>query len=196
MAQKIVIFASGEGSLFESLVQASKEGKIPGEISALLCNNSKANALKKAERCRIKTYLIPQKELSFERWDEGVRNILSKLDPQLIVLAGFLKKIGPQTLKSFPRIINTHPALLPKFGGEKMYGRRVHKAVLESGDKESGVTIHKVTAKYDEGPILVQKRIPISPEETLESLENKVKNEERVLLCKIIDDIFKGKVNL
>ena len=116
--------------------------------------------------------------------------LLMRENVELIVLAGFLKKIDPHVLRAFEgRIINTHPALLPKFGGHGMYGRRVHEAVLSAGDRVSGVTVHFVTAEYDEGPVIDQAQVPVQPDDTVESLAERVQAEERKSLVRTIHNL-------
>ena len=105
----------------------------------------------------------------------------------LVVLAGYLQKVGKLTLKAYQgRIINTHPSLLPKHGGKGMYGRRVHQAVLDSGDTETGVTIHHVTNDYDTGDIIAQCVVPVIPGDTVTSIEERVKKVEKRMICEVI----------
>lgn len=109
-----------------------------------------------------------------------------------IVLAGYMKKMGPRVLSSFAgRIINTHPALLPKFGGRGMYGRRVHEAVLASGERVTGVTVHLVTAEYDEGPVVAQVEVPVHADDTVESLAERVQERERELLVETLRTLLR-----
>jgi phosphoribosylglycinamide formyltransferase-1 len=118
-------------------------------------------------------------------------------DVELVVLAGYMKKVGPRTLRHFAgRVLNIHPALLPKFGGQGMYGRRVHEAVLAAGERETGVTIHLVDDEYDHGRILGQCRVPVLPGDTVESLAQRVLQREHEFLVEMLVRIVSGAVAL
>jgi phosphoribosylglycinamide formyltransferase-1 len=122
-----------------------------------------------------------------EALDAAICNTLVQHDADIVVLAGYMKKLGPRTLKQFEgRILNTHPALLPKFGGQGMYGSRVHEAVLAAGESTTGVSIHVVDAGYDTGPVIAQCEVPVYPNDTVESLAERVQTRERAFLVETL----------
>src|SRR3989304_1618800 len=158
----IAIFASGEGTNAQHLINYFKGNDV--RVALIICNNPKGYVLKRAEKHHIPSLLIDKKTLY--NGDSVLKKLLKeKID--LIVCAGFLWKIPDNILQSFPnRIINIHPALLPKFGGKGMYGMNVHKAVIETGEKESGITIHYLNERYDEGKIILQRKCKIQKGDT------------------------------
>ena len=157
-SKKIISFASGSGSNFKKICEYFKNDNTVS-IELLISNNPKAKALQIAESFNIKTLVIDKQ--SFYDSDKALINVL-KINPSLIVLAGFLWKIPPAFIAKFTnKIINIHPALLPKFGGKGMYGMHVHNAVIINKEIESGITIHYVNENYDEGSIIFQKKIKI-----------------------------------
>ena len=184
--KRIAIFASGEGTNAQHIIDyfRGKENK----VSLMVCNNPKANVLSRAEHNKIPFLLINKEEIqSGKTLEEKLTE--EKID--LIVCAGFLWKIPDSILYKFPnRVVNIHPALLPKFGGKGMYGLNVHKAVIESGEKESGITIHYLNEEYDEGEIILQKKCVIEKTETPESLAKKVQNLEHEWYAKTIEQLL------
>lgn len=169
--KNIAIFASGTGSNAQKIIDHFKQSDI-ARVSLIVCNKPGAGVLQIAEREGIPSLLI-DKELFF-RSDKYVQQ-LQQANIDLIVLAGFLWKVPANLVQAFPdRIINIHPALLPKYGGKGMYGHFVHEAVINAGDKESGITIHYVNEKYDDGAPILQERCIILPEDTPESLAGKI----------------------
>lgn len=169
--KRIAIFASGSGSNAQKIIEHFKENK-EIEVSIILSNNAKAYVLERAANEGIPAYVF-DRQLFYE--SSQVHDILKKIGVDFIVLAGFLWLIPDKLLKSWPdRIINIHPALLPKFGGKGMYGDRVHKAVIEAGEKETGISIHYVNEKYDEGEIIFQESFDIQPDDTPDSIAEKI----------------------
>ena len=157
-SKKIILFASGSGSNFKKICEYFKNDNTVS-IELLISNNPKAKALQIAQSFNIKTLVIDKQ--SFYDSDKALINVL-KINPSLIVLAGFLWKIPSVFIVKFTnKIINIHPALLPKFGGKGMYGMHVHNAVIINKEIESGITIHYVNENYDEGSIIFQKKIKI-----------------------------------
>ena len=157
-SKKIILFASGSGSNFKKICEYFKNDNTVS-IELLISNNPKAKALQIAQSFNIKTLVIDKQ--SFYDSGKALINVL-KINPSLIVLAGFLWKIPPAFIAKFTnKIINIHPALLPKFGGKGMYGMHVHNAVIINKEIESGITIHYVNENYDEGSIIFQKKIKI-----------------------------------
>ncbi len=169
--KKIVIFASGSGTNAENIIKYFQNYENICVV-AVLSNNRSAGALKKAHDLNVKPLLFDKKSLYHSH---DVLNILKDIDPDLIVLAGFLWLLPKRILRQFSnRIINIHPALLPNYGGKGMYGNRVHEAVIDNHDSESGISIHYVNEKYDEGKIIFQATIPLENNETPESLAQKI----------------------
>jgi len=185
--KNIAIFASGEGTNAQSIIDYFKNSS-NAKVILIVCNNAKANVLKRAEKENIPTLIIDKN--SFYETNNTI-NKLHSLNVDLIVLAGFLWMIPPALIKAFPeKIINIHPALLPKFGGKGMYGMNVHKAVINSKEKESGITIHYVNEQYDEGRIIAQHVCEVSNNETPETLSKKIHELEHVFYPKAIDSIL------
>ena len=186
--KRIAIFASGEGSNTQHLIDYFSGTDV--RISVIVCNNPNANVLKRAEKHHIYSLLINKE------WFYNAESVLKKLLAEkidLIICAGFLWKIPYNILHAFPnKIVNIHPALLPKFGGKGMYGLNVHKAVIETGEKESGITIHYLNEHYDEGKIILQKKCEVKKEDTPETLAQKVQMLEHKWYPKTIELILKS----
>lgn len=179
----IVVFASGNGTTLQSIIDAIHEKKLDATISLVVSNNPNAFALERAKKANIETYIIKEKDA--EKMDEELFEVLSKIDINLIVLAGYLKLIGKKLLSKYT-IINTHPSLLPKYGGKGMYGMNVHKAVIEAKEEYSGVTLHYVTSEYDRGPTIMQTRVKVMPNDTAEDLAKKVQSAEKIQLVEVL----------
>lgn len=174
--KNIVVFASGSGSNAVKIYEYFS-GLNNVNIASLYCNNPNAKVLERFKSFNIDTVLFSKNDLK----SNTILNSLKKVNPDLIVLAGFLLKI-PKNITSFfkNKIINIHPALLPLYGGKGMYGENIHKAVIKNKDKMSGLTIHYVNDKYDDGAIIFQKTIRIEPSETPLSLSKKILTEEHI----------------
>ena len=174
--KNIVVFASGSGSNAVKIYEYFS-GLNNVNIASLYCNNPNAKVLERFKSFNIDTVLFSKDDLK----SNTVLNSLKKVNPDLIVLAGFLLKI-PKNITNFfkNKIINIHPALLPLYGGKGMYGENIHKAVIKNKDKMSGLTIHYVNDKYDDGTIIFQKTIRIEPRETSLSLSKKILNQEHI----------------
>ncbi|MCM8569746.1 phosphoribosylglycinamide formyltransferase [Gramella jeungdoensis] len=188
--KKIVIFASGSGTNAENIIKYFQNSdKI--EVVAVLSNRRSAGALKKAHRLNVKALLFDKEALYYSH---EVLNVLKDIDPDLIVLAGFLWLMPTNILEEFPnRVINIHPALLPKYGGKGMYGSRVHEAVIEKQEKESGITIHYVNPKYDEGQVIFQNTVSIEENDTPESLAEKIHELEYKHFPEVIQQLLEEK---
>jgi len=180
----IAVFASGGGTNLQALINASKNHVFWGKVKAVISNNSAAFALTRAKRENIPAYHVSAKTCPDpQQLVERLQTILQKHSISLIVLAGYMKLLPPEIIRLYRnKIINIHPALLPKYGGQGMYGINVHKAVLESGDKLSGATVHFVDEAYDRGPILIQRTVPVLPNDTPETLASKVLEIEHIIL--------------
>lgn len=193
---KFVVLASGAGSILDFLLQQQNTGSLHPKIQALITNNPRAGAIQFAQKHGLPYHCLDISQYNdFEAWDRAVLELLTEIQPDFLLLAGFLKKIGPLVLKAFRgRIFNTHPSLLPKYGGQGMYGRKVHAAVLAAGERISGVTIHQVTEKFDDGPIVVQADTSILPDETLDSLESRIKLLEKETILNFLNDLDQGLI--
>lgn len=198
MKLKIGILASHNGTNLQSIIDASEKGILNGNVSVVISNNSKSGAAERAKRYGIPFYhLSGMTHPDQDKLDNAILTALIDNNSDLIFLAGYMKKIGIETLKKFKgKILNTHPALLPKFGGQGMYGMNVHKAVLEKQEKESGVSIHLVDEDYDTGKIIAQTKVPVFPNDTPESLCDHVMQRERQFIIEVLNDISNGKINL
>ncbi len=169
--KQIAIFASGAGSNAKKIIEHFKIKKDKASVALIICSNANAGVLKIATSENIKVLIIEKNK--FE--EDGYLSEVIKNKINLIVLAGFLWKIPHVLIQSYQnKIINIHPALLPKYGGKGMYGDRVHEAVIKSKEKESGITIHYVDEIYDHGKILFQAKCKIDENETAESLATKI----------------------
>jgi phosphoribosylglycinamide formyltransferase 1 len=182
----IAIFASGEGTNTQYLINYFLDSDIT--VKCIVSNNPAANVLKIAEKHNIPHLLVTRE--SFYNDDAALKRLLyDKID--LVVCAGFLWKIPAIILRAFPdKVINIHPALLPKFGGKGMFGMHVHRAVIEAGEKESGITIHYLNERYDEGRIIFQKKCVLSSNETPGSLAEKVQLLEHEWYPKVIGELL------
>jgi phosphoribosylglycinamide formyltransferase-1 len=200
MAQKmrLAVFASHGGSNLQSLIEACAADRINGEIAIVVSNNRKAYALERALKHGIETLVASEKAFdSPEAFAADLINQLVSRQIDLVCLAGYMKKIPNELLRKFRhRVINIHPALLPKYGGQGMYGIHVHKAVIAAGEKETGVSIHLVDEVYDHGAIIAQRRVPVSPDDTPETLQQRVLEIEHQLYPETIARIASGELRL
>ena len=184
--KRIAIFASGEGTNTQHLINYFAGSDV--KIALVVCNNPSANVLKRAEKSNIPSLIINKE--SFYKTDLVLKRLITE-KINLIVCAGFLWKISDAILHKFPnKVINIHPALLPKFGGKGMYGMNVHKAVLEAGEHESGITIHYLNEQYDEGEIIFQAKCEIKKGDTPEMLAQKVHVLEHEHFPRVVQQII------
>ena len=183
---RLAFLCSGAGTTFEYLA-----GQMEFHPVCLITNTEKALALKKADLLKIPHFVInPSQYSSSDLWDQAVLECLENNSIDLVILAGFLRRIGPKALSHFT-VINSHPSLLPKFGGPGMYGLRVHTAVLKAQEKITGVTIHYVNEEYDRGRIISQKQIDVLKDDTPEKLEERVKKIEKRFYAETITKLWK-----
>ena len=169
--KSILIFASGNGTNAQNIIDYFRNSSVV--VSKIICNYSGAKVLDIARNENIESIIVSKDQLD----TDGVLNLLRQLEPDLIVLAGFLLKM-PKSITDTFNIVNLHPSLLPKFGGKGMWGMNVHKAVIESFEEESGITIHWVNENYDEGNIIKQYKCKVSDLDTPETLSEKIKELE------------------
>ena len=197
---RIAVFVSGGGTNLQAIIDRIKEGYLADiEIGLVLSSSPDAYALTRAADNGIPAVVMRAKDYpSFEEWDQSVLNAVSDAGCELIVLAGYLSLLGPLTVKKFSnRIINIHPALIPSFCGEGMYGIRPHVAALARGVKVSGATVHFVNEEYDSGPIILQKTVNVLPDDTPEILQQRIMKEcEQLILPEAIRLIADGKVTI
>lgn len=191
-AARIAVCASGDGSIFEALVEAGRNGRCPGTVVGLIVNRSGIGALARAERLGIPVAVLKPGDFAARvDWDEAMGRQLKEWRADWVVLAGFLTLVGQEVLTAFPRrVVNIHPSLLPKYGGPGMYGLRVHAAVLAAGERETGITVHTVDGQYDRGVIVVQERVTILPGDTPETLGDRVRARERELYPQVLRDLI------
>jgi phosphoribosylglycinamide formyltransferase-1 len=195
---RIASFASHGGSNLQTLIDGCVSGQIAGEIVLVVSNNRKAYALERAQKHGIETLVTSDRD--FDTEDAYARELLQHLVTRrvkMICLAGYMKKLPNEVIRAFRnRILNIHPALLPKFGGKGMFGIHVHEAVLAAGDKETGVTIHLVDEVYDNGRIISQRKVPVNPDDTPESLQQRVLEIEHQLYPETVARIASGELRL
>ncbi|HLS29594.1 MAG TPA: phosphoribosylglycinamide formyltransferase [Flavobacteriaceae bacterium] len=185
--KNIIILASGTGSNAAAIIDYFKDNE-EVQVSHVLSNNPKARVLQMAGEKNVENMAFGRKELY--KTDE-ILHFLKKNNPDLIVLAGFLWIIPEKIVRAFPnKIVNIHPALLPKYGGKGMYGEKVHLAVLANQEKETGISIHYVNEFYDEGRLIAQFKTPIAPEDDLKSILAKIKKLEHQYYPKVIDQLL------
>ncbi|MEI7825623.1 MAG: phosphoribosylglycinamide formyltransferase [Chlorobiaceae bacterium] len=191
---RLAVFCSGSGSNFKSIYQAIAEKKLNAEIRLCLSNRSQCGAMEFARQHGIAAVHITEKQFgSFDEFAAAMVACLRDAQIDNVLLAGYMRKVPDAVVKAFPdRMLNIHPALLPKFGGEGMYGLYVHSAVLEAGERESGATVHFVNEEYDKGEILLQRTVPVLAGDTPESLA------ARVLECehRLYPDALEKLLNL
>lgn len=178
--RRIGILASHNGSGFKTLQKACDNNSLDAQVVAVISNNTNANVLKTADELNIPNFIVNNKKYENENLDAIIAKIFKEFKCDYIFCSGYMKIIGKTLVENFPKnIINTHPALLPsKYGGKGMYGRYVHEAVIKDGTQKSGVTIHFVNEKYDDGEIILTKELLINKNETVDSLEDRIKNLE------------------
>jgi len=185
--KKIVIFASGNGSNFQNIADYFANDSL-AKIALLISNKADAFVLERAKNLQIPSWVI-SKDLFYQT--EEIVDALKEINPDLIVLAGFLWLIPENIINAFPhKIINIHPALLPKYGGKGMYGMNVHKAVAENKESESGISIHYVTKEYDTGDLIFQIKCKLLPEDSPEIIAEKVHRLEYEFFPKTIRSLL------
>jgi phosphoribosylglycinamide formyltransferase-1 len=194
----IAFLASHNGTNMRAIVAACRDGRLRADAVALISNNADSDALKWAKDNRIPAVHISAKSKGSDAaCDAAIAATLAQYGADLVVLAGYMRKLGPETLGAFHRrILNVHPALLPKFGGQGMYGRYVHEAVLKSGEAVTGATIHLVDGEYDHGPVVAQGRVPVEPGDNPDTLAARVQAEEQKLYPEVLRRIISREIDL
>lgn len=182
---KIGILSSHNGSGFDAINDAISNNKLVAKIEVVISNNSNAPVLQKAKNNNIKTFVVNAK--TDENVDQKIYNLLKENGCKFIFLSGYMKQLSSLITSNF-KVLNSHPSLLPKYGGIGMYGKFVHKAVLENKEKLTGVTIHEVNENYDEGKVILQKKLLLSEGETIEGLELKIKSLEQLAIVEALQE--------
>lgn len=189
----IAVFASGGGTDFQSIIDGTESGLIDARISVLIASKPNIYAIERAKRHGIESKVFCKKDYeSGEKMFEEIIALLKSKNVDLIVLAGYLTILTENIVKAYEnRIINIHPSLLPKFGGVGMCGIKVHEAVIASGEKESGCTVHYVDGGADTGKIIAQAKVSVESNDTAESLQKKVLEKEHILLPQVVAKLVK-----
>lgn len=182
----------------QAIIDATRQGVLPAEVVVVISNNAGSMAATRAANEGIPFHhLSGMTHPAFEDLDAAIGRVLAEAGVDLVVLAGYMKKVGPQTIGRFPgRIVNIHPALLPKFGGVGMYGMHVHQAVLEAGDSLTGITVHLVDQEYDRGPIVAQCEVKVMDDDDVDALAARVLEREHAFYVETLCRIVSGELDL
>ena len=198
MTLRIGVLASHEGTTLQAIIDACAAGRLRAEVVTVISNNRDSGALGRATESGITVHhLSGQTHTDLEALDAAICAALVESAVDVVVLAGYMKKLGPRALDHFRgRVLNTHPALLPKFGGKGMYGLHVHRAVLAAGEVTTGATVHLVDEEYDAGPILAQSEVAVKAGETPEALARRVQEREHALVVEVLTRIADDRIRL
>lgn len=196
MKKKIAVFVSGSGTNLQQFIDRYRPENPLVDISVVISNNPNSHALVRAKAARIPFYVFKRSEYgTHSEYSQAMLDILFEYNIDLIVLAGYMVKIPHQLITAYPqKIVNIHPALLPDFGGKGFYGNFVHEAVIRSGAQYSGITIHFVNEKYDAGQIILQKKIPLTADETPDSLAGRIHQLEYIWYPQVIEWLCNDKI--
>lgn len=196
--KKLAVLASENGTNLQAILDACQSGKIGAQVVVVVSNKKYATALTRAREAGVEALVYDPKEFSTRTlWCSKMAKALKERNVDLVCLAGFMLRLEPCMVRAFPKkIINIHPALLPKYGGKGMYGQFVHRAVLEAGEEESGCTIHLVDEIYDHGAIVAQATVKVEKSDTPDSLAEKIHPVEHQLYVSVLKDICSGKLSL
>jgi phosphoribosylglycinamide formyltransferase-1 len=190
----IAVLASGEGTTLQAVLDACADGRLAARVAVVISNNATAGALRRAQRAGVPTRHLSTATAG-ARLDQALNEVLVEFGTDLVLLAGYMKRLGALTLAGFAgRIINTHPALLPQFGGQGMFGMHVHRAVVASGQLISGATVHWVDENYDTGAVIAQTRVAVAPGEGAEELAARVQAAERELVVEVLRAAASGRL--
>ena len=194
----IGFLASHNGSNMQAIVDACRSGTLHAVPAVVISNNNSSGAISRAKQEGIPCYHLSAKtHTEPEELDQAILTALLQHKVDIVVLAGYMKKLGPKTLSRFPgRILNIHPALLPKYGGKGMYGMHVHEAVIAAAETESGVSIHIVDAEYDTGPVIAQACVTVEPTDTPETLAARILKREHTFFAETLQKITTGEIAL
>ncbi len=195
---RLAVFASGGGTNFQAIVDATEEGSLPAEVVCCVSNTPEAGALDRAARHEVPTQVIPPADFDAPApFGRALLDTLSEHDVSFIALAGYMCKVPDNVVEAFRnRMTNIHPALLPAFGGKGMYGMHVHRAVLDYGVHWTGATVHLVNEEYDQGPIVLQQPVPVYADDTPEGLAARVQDVEHRLYPEALRLFAEDRVRL
>jgi phosphoribosylglycinamide formyltransferase 1 len=195
---KLGFLASHGGSSMTAILAAIGSGALRASACVAISNNAQAPALAHARALGIPTYHLSQTKLgAAEDVDRAIAETLAARGAELVVLSGYLRKLGPLTLARYRgRVLNIHPGLLPAYGGRGLYGSRVHEAVIAAGERVSGITIHVVDEEYDHGPVLAERRIAVEPGDTPQSLAARIQAQEPPFFVETLRRIADGTLSL
>jgi phosphoribosylglycinamide formyltransferase-1 len=194
---RIGVLASGGGTNLQAIIDSCERGEIDGEVVVVISNIPEAYALERAREHGIPAFAFPHKGVTRESHEADIIACLEQNSVDLVVLAGYIRMLTPLMINKYAgRMMNTHPALLPSFGGEGMHGLKVHQAVLDRGCKVSGCTVHFVTLDVDCGPIIAQKAVQVQEDDTAETLQERILKEEHRLLTRAIQLFARGKLKI
>lgn len=198
MALACAVFASGNGSNFQALVNRKKAGDLDVDFRLFIGNNSKARSFDIARVEGIRAVHIASSHYESEKeYNDKLVDLLEQEKVELIILAGYMKKLPSELVRKYHhRIVNIHPGLLPSFGGKGMYGSRVHQAVLDYGARVTGITVHFVDEEYDHGPVILQETVKVEQDDTVETLAKRVLAVEHGNYWKAIEAIASGKIRI
>ena len=193
--KKLAVLVSGGGSNLQSIIDESKDGilKDIAEVVIVISNNPDAYGLTRAKNENIKAVALDYKNMDKQDYDNQMYNLIKESGADIICLAGYLKKVSDKIVKEYKsRILNIHPALLPKFGGKGMYGHLVHEAVVKAKEKKSGPTVHYVDENYDTGSIILQKEVPVYETDSAEDVAKKVLVQEHIIYPQAIKKVIES----
>ena len=193
---RLGVLASHEGTTLQAVLDAAADGRLPATVAIVISNNRNSGALRRARAAHVPVaHLSSATHADPAALDQAILDALTCAAVDLVFLAGYMKKLGPKTLRAYDgRILNTHPALLPRFGGKGMYGSRVHAAVLAAGETETGVSVHLVDADYDTGPVVAQCRVPVLAGDSVETLAARVQKRERELVVETLAEAARARM--
>ncbi|MCX5783264.1 MAG: phosphoribosylglycinamide formyltransferase, partial [Elusimicrobia bacterium] len=194
----IAVFISGGGSNLQALIDACEAGRIDGKIKLVISSKEGAGGLERAKKHNVEAQVVSLKNFaSADEMDAHLTKLCKDRKVDLICLAGYMVKVGPSLIKAYPNaILNIHPALLPNFGGKGFYGEKVHEAVIKSGAKVSGCTVHLVNGEYDRGPIILQRSVPVFNGDTAHTLAERVLEQEHIAYPQAVKFFCEGRVKI
>ena len=195
---KLGFLASHGGSNLQAIIDACKKGRLHADPRVVISNNSNSGALERARREGIPAFhLSGRTHPDPGELEKAILATLKRRGAEVVCLTGYMKRLGAAVVSAYRgRILNIHPALLPKFGGRGLYGRAVHEAVLAAGEKESGATVHLVDEEYDHGPVLAQRKVAVMAGDDPDVLSTRVLRQEHILYAEVLQKIARGEIRL